>query len=120
MSTEKIARRLVELCRKGEFSQAHDELYADDAVSLEPEGSPWPAARGMQAIRAKTKQFEESVEAMHGVTVGDPIVAGSYFSLFMSIDMTPKGGARMQFGELCLFRVRNGKIASEQFFYDLG
>jgi hypothetical protein len=120
MNTEKIARRLVELCRKGEFSQAHDELYADDAVSLEPEGSPYPAARGMSAIRAKTEQFEASVETMHGVTVGDPIIAGSYFSLLMSIDMTQKGAGRMQFTEICLYRVRNGRIALEQFFYDLG
>jgi ketosteroid isomerase-like protein len=118
MDTQKVARRLVELCRKGEFSQAHDELYANDAVSLEPEGSPWPAARGMQAIRAKTKQFEESVEAIHGVTVGDPIVAGNWFSLFMGLDMTPKGGARMKFDEICLYRVRDGKIVLEQFFYD--
>lgn len=120
MSTEKIARRLVELCRKGAFSQAHDELYADDAVSLEPEGSPFLAARGMAAIREKTRQFEATVETMHGVTVGDPIVAGSYFSLFMSIGMTQKGAGRMQFAEICLYRVRDGKVALEQFFYDAG
>jgi ketosteroid isomerase-like protein len=118
MSTETIARRLVELCRKGEFGRAQDELYAEDAVSLEPEGSPWPPAKGMAAIREKTKQFEASVEAIHGVAVGDPIVAGNYFSLFMSLDMTPKGGPRMQFGEICVYRVRDGKIVSEQFFYD--
>lgn len=118
MNTEAIARRLVELCRKGEFGRAHDELYADDAVSLEPEGSPWPPARGMAAIREKTRRFEASVEAIHGVAVGDPTVAGNWFSLSMGLDMTPKGGARMTFDEICLYRVRNGKIVSEQFFYD--
>jgi ketosteroid isomerase-like protein len=120
MTTEQIARRLVELCRKGAFSQAHDELYGEDCVSLEPEGSPWPPARGMAAIREKTKQFEATVEAMHGVTVGEPIVAGSHFSLFMGIDMTQKGAGRMKFDEICVFRVRDGKIVLEQFFYDLG
>jgi ketosteroid isomerase-like protein len=119
MNTEQIARRLVDLCRKGEFGKAHDELYGEDCVSLEPEGSPWPPARGMAAIREKTKQFEATVETMHGVTVGDPIVAGSYFSLFMGIDMTQKGADRMKFDEIGLYRVRNGKIVSEQFFYDL-
>ena len=33
--TEQIAKRLVALCREGKFSQAQDELYADDARSVE-------------------------------------------------------------------------------------
>jgi hypothetical protein len=40
MNTESIANRLVELCRAGKFEQAQKELYASDAVSIEPEGLP--------------------------------------------------------------------------------
>ncbi len=119
MTTE-IAQRLVELCRKMSFAQALDELYADDAVSLEPEGSPWAAARGLAALHEKGRQFEATLAAMHGVTVSDPIVAGNHFSCAMTFDMTQKGAARTQFSEICVFRVRDGKIVHEQFFYDLG
>jgi hypothetical protein len=120
MSTEAVARRLVELCRKGMFNEAQDELYGDDAASIEPEGSPFPPAKGRAALREKSKQFEASVEAIHGVAVSEPVVAGNYFSCEMTLDMTQKGAARAKFAEICVFKVRNGKIVHEQFFYDRG
>lgn len=120
MTTQTIARRLVELCRKGMFNEAQDELYSDDAASIEPEGSPFAPARGRAALREKGKQWEASIEAFHGVTVGDPVVAGSHFSCAMTIDVTRKGATRAPFSEICVFKVRDGKIVQEQFFYDLG
>lgn len=120
MTTDKVAHRLVELCRKGMFNEAQDELYADDAASIEPKGSPFPPAHGRDALREKSKRFEESVEAIHGVTVSDPVVAGNYFTCAMTLDMTQKGAARAQFAEICLFKVRDGKVVQEEFFYDLG
>ncbi len=35
MSTEEIATKLVEYCRKGEWMQAVNDLYARDIVSVE-------------------------------------------------------------------------------------
>jgi len=40
MTTEQIAARLAELCRQGQFEDAQKELYAENAVSIEPEGMP--------------------------------------------------------------------------------
>jgi len=57
---------------------------------------------------------------MHGVTVGDPVVAGDWFSLTMGIDATWKQGGRMAAEDICVYRVRNGKIDREQFFYRMG
>jgi hypothetical protein len=34
MKTQEIARRLVEICRTGEFKKAQQELFAEDAVVL--------------------------------------------------------------------------------------
>lgn len=123
MNTEQIAQRLVELCRQGEYDQAQVELYADDAVSIEPEGLPPEAlgnARGMDAIREKGRKFNERVEAMHGSSVSDPVVAGNWFSISMSLDVTMKGMGRIDMSEICVYRVRDGKIVHEQFFYDVG
>ncbi len=36
MTTQEIANRLVELCQKGDFETAQKELFAEDAVSIEP------------------------------------------------------------------------------------
>ena len=46
INTRDVADKLVELCRQGQYKQAQDELYADHAVSIEPEGSMWKSAEG--------------------------------------------------------------------------
>lgn len=123
MNTEQIAQRLVELCRKGEYDRAQVELYAEDAVSIEPEGLPPEAlgnAHGMEAIREKGRKFNESIEAMHGSSVSDPVIAGNWFSVSMRLDVTMKGMGRIDMSEICVYRVRDGKIVHEQFFYDVG
>ncbi len=123
MNTEQVAARLVELCRTGEYDQAQIELYADDAVSIEPKGLPPGAlgnAKGLPAIREKGRAFNESVEAMHGSSISDPQVAGNWFSVVMQLDATFKGMGRVDMREICVYGVRDGKIVHEQFFYDVG
>jgi hypothetical protein len=119
MTPIEVARRLVELCRQGAYHTAHSELYAAEAVSIEPEGAPTPTVTGLEAITTKGKMFVESME-IHGSTVSDPLVAGPYFSVAMTLDATPRaGGPRMQMEEICLYKVQDGKIVSEQLFYPL-
>ncbi len=123
MNTQQIANRLVELCRRGEFTQAQDELYAEDAASIEAEGAPGGAlgnVRGLGAIREKGKAFEQTYEKIHGTTVSDPLIAGEFFSLAMGLDATWKQGGRYAMEEICVYRVRSGKIVLEQFFYPVG
>jgi len=123
MNTQQVANRLIELCRRGEFTKAQDELYAQDAVSLEPEGAPGGSlgnARGLDAIREKGKAFDQTYEKIHGITVSDALVAGEYFSIVMGLDATWKQGGRYAMEEICVYRVRNGKIVLEQFFYPVG
>jgi hypothetical protein len=38
MNSEKVGKKLVELCRKGEWMQAIDSLYGKDIVSVEAQG----------------------------------------------------------------------------------
>jgi len=123
MNTQQVANRLVELCRRGEFSKAQEELYARDAVSVEPEGAPagpLGSVRGLDAIRQKGKAFDETYETIHGVTVSDPLLAGDFFSIALGLDATWKQGGRYSMEEICVYRVRDGKIVLEQFFYPVG
>ena len=121
MSTEQIAKRLVELCRKGEYEQAQKELYADDAVSIEMDGSQGLGnAKGLAAIFEKGRQFNAMLEAVHGGTVSEPVIAGNWFSVAATLDATMKGRGRVNMREICAYGVRDGKIFREQFFYDLG
>jgi hypothetical protein len=124
MNTQQVANRLVELCRDGKGQQAQDELYAKDAVSVEMEGmeaSGMPTvAKGIDAIHEKGRTFNESIEAVHGGTVGDPIVIGDWFAITMSMDVTMKGRGRVNMEEICVYQVKDGKVVREQFFYNAG
>jgi ketosteroid isomerase-like protein len=123
MNPQQVADRLVELCRAGKFSQALDELYSRDAVSIEPPGAPSGPlgnAKGLDAIRAKGKAFDETCEKVHSITVSDPLIAGNFFSVTMGIDATYKQRGRYAMDEICVYEVRDGKIVLEQFFYSAG
>ena len=117
MTTKEIAERLVAYCRKAQWAAAQTELYAEEAVSIEPEASPAFAkeTRGRAAIIEKGHTFDAMVETMHGITVSEPVVAPGSFACTMSLDVTMKGQGRMQMSELCVYAVKDGKIVSEQF-----
>lgn len=122
MNTQQVAERLVALCREGKYEQAQEELYAEDAASIEMEGSPAGASgnvKGMDAIREKGRQWAANIVEIHGGSVSDPVVAGDWFSLAMGIDATYKDMGRMPMEEICVYQVRDGKIVREQFFYDV-
>src|ERR1051326_6729164 len=82
MSTTEIANRVAELCRKGKFETAQKELYADDAVSIEPHGTPEfeQETKGLNAIIEKGKKWSEMVEEYHGMSVSEPLVSDSSFA----------------------------------------
>jgi len=118
MTTQEVANRLVELCRTGNYEQAHKELYAQDALSVEPEGVPNRTSQGLEALAQKGQKFEEMVETMHKSEVSDPIVAENFFSCSMKMNMTMKGVPQpVDMDELCMFTVKDGKITKEEFFY---
>ena len=120
MNTPEVAQRLVELCRQGAYHTAQSELYAADAVSIEPEGAQTTNGHGLEAILAKGKAFAETFE-VHGGTVSEPVVAGAFFSVAITADVTPRaGGPRFTMEEIAVYEVRAGKIVREQFFYPIG
>lgn len=119
MTTHEIAARLVELCRKGEFETAQKELFADDALSIEPQASGgFPKeTQGLPAIIEKGHQFQSMVEQVYNITVSEPVVGGNSFAISLRMDLTMKGQGRIDMQEICVYVVKEGKVASEQFFW---
>ena len=118
MTTTEVANRLTELCRQGKIHETLTELYADNAISIEPNDSMGPRQQnGLPAIIEKGKMFDSMLEEFHGSTISDPIVAGNYFSISWVLDATMKGRGRMKMEEICVYRVEEGKIVHEQFFF---
>lgn len=117
MKTDEIAKRLVTLCREQKWEAAQKELYAADAVSLEPYATPGfeKETKGLPKIIEKGKRFASTVEAMHSLAVSEPLVANNAFACTMTMDVTMKGQGRMKMSELCVYEVKDGKIVLEQF-----
>ena len=119
ISTQQVANRLVELCRKGDYETVYSELFDTNVISKEPENSQMPmkTAKGVDQIKERGKMFNEQVEEMHGGSVSEPLVAGNFITLTMGMDVTMKGQGRMNMDEVIVYEVKDGKIVSEQFFY---
>ncbi len=117
MTTQEVANRLVSLCREGKNVDAINELYAENIVSIEPDGAPHKEVAGKQNVLGKTLGFFDMVEEVHGAHTSDPVIADNFFSCSMSSDVTFKGGPRTKIEEVAVYQVENGKIVKEQFFF---
>ena len=119
MSTQDVANKWANYCRTGQWDKAQEELYDDNCISLEMEGAQGFPQRveGLEAIKKKGQQWNQMVEQFHGVEIDGPIAAGNYFTATMKMDVTMKGQPRKVDEEIAVFKVDNGKIVSEQFFY---
>ena len=119
MTTQDIAHRLVDLCRQWKNKKAYEELYADHAIAIEPD-YPYilhQRTEGKKALIKKNIEFVSLMEEFHGTRVSDPVIAGNYFSVSMTLDVTLKGQGRQHMNEICIYQVEKGKIISEQFFF---
>ena len=117
MTTQEVANKFYEYMQQGAFDKIYGELCSPKATSEEAPGSDWPKAQGMEAIHEKGKKWNESLEEMHGGSTEQPIVGGDFFARRMTMDFTPKDGPRTNMEEIAVYKVKDGKIVSEQFFY---
>lgn len=118
MTIQEVASRMNELFKENKWQQVQDELYADDVVSIEPEGAPGlQTVQGKEALKEKAKQFQEMIEEMHGGWCSDILVGGEYLTCAMGMDVTMKGMGRVKMEEVCVYKVKDGKVVSEQFFF---
>jgi SnoaL-like domain len=118
MTTQEIAERLTHLCNHGKWDEAVDELYGQDAESIEPPNAPgMHSVQGIENIRKKSEMFQSMVEGVHGGYVKGPLVAGNRISLAIGMDVTMKGAGRMNMEEIAVYEVKDGKIVKEQFFF---
>jgi ketosteroid isomerase-like protein len=121
-ATLDIAKKYVALCKEGKNDVILDELFTPDTVSVEAGAPPGQdrAARGLEAIRAKSKWWREN-HTVHTAEVFGPYPHDDRFAVRFLYDITHKpSGARIKMDEVGLFTVSNGKITKEEFFYTMG
>lgn len=121
MTTKQVANKLVKLCSQGKFVAAAEALYSDDIVSLEAGAPPGMdrESKGIAAVKAKGEWWEAN-HTIHSVKVEGPLVAGSHFAVTFKLSVTFKPEKRrFKMEEVAVYKVADGKIVSEQFFYTM-
>ena len=121
MTTKEVADKLVKLCSVGKFDEATETLYSPDIVSVEPTAPPGQSreSKGIAAVKAKGEWWVNNHE-VHSAKVEGPLIAGSHFSVVFKLDITFKPQAkRFTMEEVAIYKVANGKIVHEEFFYDM-
>jgi len=113
MNITEIANRLVELCRKGEFVQAEQELYSADVVHVEFDGTVF---KGFDEVLQKEVKFLEQLKATPAIEVSEPLIAGNYFSITMRMQCEHNVRGKMDINEIVIYKVADGKIGYLQCF----
>ena len=118
MSNQALAARLRQAILDTDLATIHGELFSSDVESIEPGFAPLPHAKGIEQVKAKANMFGGNIKELHSKAVSDQvIVTGKYISLGMAFDFTAQDGSRHQMDEIVVYKVADGKIISEQFFY---
>ena len=116
MTPTEIAIAFTGLCKEGEFEEAGQQFWSDDVVSIEAMEGDMARVQGRAAVEAKGAWWYANND-VHSVDVEGPYVNGDQFVVRFTMDVTPKGGARMQMDEMGVYTLADGKIVEERFFY---
>ena len=122
MTTQEVADQLVQLCKEGKFSEAVATLYSEEIVSVEAGAPPGQSreTKGLDGVKAKGEWWVANHEN-HTAVVEGPLVAGSHFSVAFKFEVTFKPqNRRFLMEEIALYKVADGKVVYEEFFYNLG
>lgn len=117
LTTEAVAKRFYELAGSGRFDVIQSELFDDNAVSIEPEDSSFRSVEGIDSIKTKAKVWQEKTVELHDSYCSEPLITDNYFACNMGMDVTLRDEGRMKLDEIAVYKVEDGKIVSEQFFY---
>ncbi|WP_430906313.1 SnoaL-like domain-containing protein [Maribacter sp. 2-571] len=117
MTNQEVGNRLVSLLRDGKFNDVYDELFHPDAEHIEPQSEHFAHVKGVAAIKAKDAAMQENIAGVQGMEVGDAIIAKDYIAIPYKMTVELKDGNQWPLDEVIVYKVQNGKILSEQFFY---
>ncbi len=118
MTTQEVANQLVKLCREGKFDQVYQELFSPNIISAEPEGHTSGISKGMEELKKKGEEWHDTVEEVVSSEISDPIVAADHFSIAWKTKIKLKGMTEAaDMDEVCVYKVADGKVVLEQFFY---
>lgn len=116
MDIRELAGAYYGMVANGQMDEAARTWWADDIATYEAMPGEWSETHGREQGMAKAAWWYDNHE-VHGVETKGPYVHGDHFLIWMAIDVTPKGGERMQMAEIVQYKVADGKVVEERYFY---
>jgi hypothetical protein len=110
-----IANLLKELVGEQKFVEAYQQLFSDDAESIDPQIPGGQSLKGLDTLIKYEQDFLARV-TIEKLSLSEPIIAGSYFTLSFKMSFDIKGIGHKDVEEICVYKVKDGKIISQQFF----
>ena len=92
MTTQEVADKFYELGEANQWDKIQDELFSDDAESIEPpngESTGLKTVKGRAALKQKAVDFNNSIEEVYGGYSSKPVVGGNFFSVAMGMRQLP-------------------------------
>ncbi len=112
--TTSISQTLIELLRKQQFLQAYTTLFSPEAISIDPLNAQNGPIKGLPKLIDLETKFLQTSTISH-VKISEAIHSGNYFSIQLVMTFSIDGQQK-KIDELCVYKVGNGKIISQQFF----
>ena len=112
------AQKLQQMIAEGKAMEAVEQLYHDDVVVVEGDGS---VRNGKAAQIEAVKQWQGMVQEMHGGGLG-ALTANEEAGTSCAetwVDLTMKNGNRMKLEEVAVQKWKDGKIIHERFYYNV-
>jgi hypothetical protein len=116
--TQEVAARFNELAKQEKWFEIQDELFSDNIRSIDPPNSPYfKYAEGKSPVRKKGEDWVKRIEAVYRRYTTEPVAGGNHFAVGREVDITVEGFGRIKIDEIMLYKVKEGQIVLEQFFY---
>ena len=118
MNTQEIANKLVELCRAGNYQEAHNTLYDNNVLSVEMDESMGPReVKGIDAVHQKGASWAQMFNGPATSWCDDAIVSGNSFACRMGFSGTGHDGNTIAGEEIAVYVTKDGKIIEERFYW---
>jgi hypothetical protein len=111
-----IANGLKEMLSEQKFVEAYQLLFSEDAESIDPLNTSGQPLKGLTTLLNREKDFLSRITSIDKISLSEPVIAGNYFTMSLYMSFEVQGQGHMEVNELCVYKVKDGKIISQQFF----
>jgi len=114
MNSQEVGTKLISLYNEGKVEQIYQELYSNEIVSVEADGTE---DVGIDSIAKKNEKWEAKFE-IHSSAATGPFPHSDQFIVRFDKDTTHRPSGKRSSKEECgLYTVKEGKVVREEFFY---